>query len=66
MTSSGYGSQAVSTLTLSSEDSSSIKSIEEGSEPVSDHHSHPQRSQRKSLGADSDDMDDCGMEPGSV
>ncbi|XP_055871121.1 kinesin-like protein KIF13A isoform X6 [Biomphalaria glabrata] len=29
MTSSGYGSQAVSTLTLSSEDSASIKSIEE-------------------------------------
>ncbi|CAL1542431.1 unnamed protein product [Lymnaea stagnalis] len=32
MTSSGYGSQAVSTLTLSSEDSASIKSIEENSD----------------------------------
>lgn len=37
MTSSGYGSQAVSTLTLSSEDSLSIKSIEDQSEAGTRH-----------------------------
>lgn len=37
MTSSGYGSQAVSTLTLSSEDSASIKSIEENTESSRQH-----------------------------
>lgn len=48
MTSSGYGSQAVSTLTLSSEDSASIKSIEENTE------SSRQHSALQSL--DSDDL----------
>lgn len=42
MTSSGYGSQAVSTLTLSSEDSASIKSIEENSEGSSHQQLHQQ------------------------
>ncbi|XP_059167567.1 kinesin-like protein KIF13A isoform X3 [Physella acuta] len=54
MTSSGYGSQAVSTLTLSSEDSASIKSIEENSDPA---RHHPKLTSGDHSG-DSDDIDE--------
>ena len=53
MTSSGYGSQAVSTLTLSSEDSGSIKSIEET--PADPHSGHPHNKDKKRLSAGSDE-----------
>ncbi|XP_012944939.1 centrosome-associated protein 350 [Aplysia californica] len=60
MTSSGYGSQAVSTLTLSSEDSASIKSMEENMEPSAGG-TQQQQPRRKLHSAentmDSDEMD---------
>ena len=60
MTSSGYGSQAVSTLTLSSDDSISIKSMEEISESTAKSGQASASLKRASTGASTDsDADDA-------
>lgn len=62
MTSSGYGSQAVSTLTLSSDDSISVKSMEEPSEGVAAKTAaQPSSLKRASTGTSTDsDTEDGG------
>lgn len=60
MTSSGYGSQAVSTLTLSSDDSISVKSMEEISESTAKSGQASASLKRASTGASTDsDADDA-------
>ncbi|GFN88020.1 kinesin-like protein kif13a [Plakobranchus ocellatus] len=61
MTSSGYGSQAVSTLTLSSEDSASIKSMEEQMGVTASGDMKPHRKLTSAENsADSEEMEDTG------
>ena len=66
MTSSGYGSQAVSTLTLSSEDSASIKSMEEQAGVTAGGDLRPQRKTLTSgeNSADSEEMEDRASRDG--
>ncbi|KAK7479091.1 hypothetical protein BaRGS_00029683, partial [Batillaria attramentaria] len=54
MTSSGYGSQAVSTLTLSSDDSMSVKSMEDHSEGVKSGHTSAIKGESTETNTDSD------------